>query len=264
MVNIKIIIFISYLILISNNSFNSKIKDYMKQSKYNNAILKVGTTGDYKPVSFYNKETNTYEGIDIELSELYAKEHNLKLSFVPTTWPTLLEDTINNNFDFAICGITITDKRQQYALMTNGYLTAGKTFLMRKEDVEKYRSIEDVNRHNVRVMINPGGTNEQFALANLQYANIIVHQVNEEIPGLISKGEADIMVTEVMEGLVYIKEFDNLAVPLYKTPFTNNPIGILLNKNRKELWKELNKWLNIKLKDGTIERIKQKYIPYPN
>ena len=244
MVNIIIIIFMIYL-------------------NRNKAILRVGTTGDYKPVSFYNKDIDAYEGIDIELSELYAKEHNLKLNFVPTTWPTLLEDTINNKFDFAICGITITEKRQQNALMTNGYLTAGKTFLMRKEDVDKYKSIEDVNRPNVRVMINPGGTNEQFALANLQSSNIIVHQVNEEIPGLISKGEADIMVTEVMEGLVYIKEFDNLEVPLFKTPFTNNPIGILLNKSRKDLQEELNKWLDIKLKDGTIERIKQKYIPYP-
>ena len=264
MVNIKIIIFVSYLILISNNSFNSKIKNYMKCSKCNNSILRVGTTGDYKPVSFYNKDTNEYEGIDIELSKLYAKENNLNLIFVPTTWPTLLEDTINNKFDFAICGITITEKRQREALMTKGYLTAGKTFLMRKEDVDKYKSIEDVNRPNVRVMINPGGTNEQFALANLQSSNIIVHQVNEEIPGLISKGEADIMVTEVMEGLVYIKEFDNLEIPLFKTPFTSNPIGILLNKSRKDLWEELNKWLDIKLKDGTIKRIKQRYIPYPS
>ena len=263
MVNIKIMIFISYLILISNNSFNLKFKDYMKNSKSRNGILNIGTTGDYKPVSFYNKDTNTYEGIDIELSELYAKEHNLKINFVPTTWPTLLEDTMNNKFDFAICGITVTQKRQENALMTIGYLSAGKTFLMRKEDVDKYQSIEDVNRPNVRVMINPGGTNEQFALENLKVANITVHQVNEEIPGLISKGEADIMVTEVMEGLCYIKEFDNLAVPLYKTPFTNNPIGILMNKSRKDLLKELNKWLEVKLRDGTIERIKQKYIPYP-
>ena len=91
-------------------------------------LLLVGTTGDYNPVSFLNKETNTYEGIDIELSQLYAKEHNLKLKFIPTTWPTLLEDTIDNKFDFAICGITITEKRLKNALMTIGYLEAGKTF----------------------------------------------------------------------------------------------------------------------------------------
>ena len=234
---------------------------YGKPSKQ---LLLVGTTGDYKPVSFLDKETNTYEGIDIELSQLYAKENNFKLKFVPTTWPTLLEDTTHNKFDFAICGITITEERLKNGLMTIGYLNAGKTFLMRKEDIYKYKTIEDVNRPSVRVMINPGGTNEQFALKNLYNSNITVHQVNEEIPGLISKGVADIMVTEVMEGLIYIKEFDNLAVPLYKTPFTNMPIGILMNKKRTDILKNLNDWLQKKLDDGTVEKIKSKYIPDPD
>ena len=235
----------------------------MDASIFSKQDLLVGTTGDYKPVSFYNKETKKYEGIDIELAQLYAKEHNLKLKFIPTTWPTLLDDTINNKFDFAICGISITENRLKKALMTRGYLSAGKTFLMRKEDVDKYKSIEDVNKPNVRVMINPGGTNEQFALQNLYNSNLTVHQVNEEIPGLISQGVADIMVTEVMEGLVYINEFDNLAVPLYKTPFTETPIGILMNKNKYVLLDELNDWLKEKLDDGTIEKLKNKYIPYP-
>ena len=236
---------------------------YSKGKMSKQTILYVGTTGDYKPVSFLNKETNKYEGIDIELSELYAKENNLELRFIPTTWPTLLEDVKNNKFDFAISGITITEKRQKEALMTIGYLNAGKTFLMRKEDINKYKTIEDVNNPNVRVMINPGGTNEQFALTYLKQANITVHQINEEIPGLISQGLADIMVTEVIEGLVYINEFDNLAVPLYETPFTNMPIGILINKDKKELLLKLNEWLQKKLDDGTIDEIKDKYIPYP-
>ena len=147
--------------------------------------------------------------------------------------------------------------------MTIGYLSAGKTFLMRKEDVNKYKKIEDVNKPNVRVMINPGGTNEQFALKNLYNANITVHQINEEIPGLISKGVADIMVTEVMEGLVYIKEFNNLAVPLYKKPFTDMPIGILMSKGKYALLDDLNEWLKEKLDDGTIDMLKNKYIPDP-
>ena len=86
----------------------------------------VGTTGDYKPVSFLNKETNIYERIYIELSKLYAEERNLKDKFIKTTWPTLLEDTVSNKFNFAICGITITEKRLNNALKTIGYLKAGK------------------------------------------------------------------------------------------------------------------------------------------
>jgi len=235
-----------------------------EKGKEDKKILYVGTTGDYKPVSFYDKTKNVYIGIDIELSKLFAKEKNYNLVFVKTSWPNLMQDCLTNKFDFAICGITKTEERLKQALMTIGYLKAGKTFLMRKEDTEKYKSISDVDKSNVKIIINPGGTNEKFARANLSHANIIVHQINEEIPSLISKGEGDIMVTEVMEGLVYIHEFKNLAIPLYKTPFTNQDIGILMNKNKGILFEEVNNWLENKVKDGTIDKIKNLFIPEPN
>ena len=248
-----------YLILL----INIFCLDMSIKEKNNKRNIYVGTTGDYKPVSFYDKITNTFSGIDIEISKLFAKEKNYNLVFIKTSWPNLMQDTLLNKFDFAICGITKTEARLQKAQMTVGYLKAGKTFLMRKEDTKKYKTISDVNKSTVRVIINPGGTNEKFARENLANANIRVHQVNEEIPGLISKGEGDIMVTEVMEGLVYIKEFDNLAIPLYKTPFTNQDIGILLNKKNTEIFNELNPWLQNKLNDGTIDKIKKEYIPEP-
>ena len=248
-----------YLILL----INIFCLDMSIKEKNNKRNIYVGTTGDYKPVSFYDKITNTFSGIDIEISKLFAKEKNYNLVFIKTSWPNLMQDTLLNKFDFAICGITKTEARLQKAQMTVGYLKAGKTFLMRKEDTEKYKTISDVNKSTVRVIINPGGTNEKFARENLANANIRVHQVNEEIPGLISKGEGDIMVTEVMEGLVYIKEFDNLAIPLYKTPFTNQDIGILLNKKNTEIFNELNPWLQNKFNDGTIDKIKKEYIPEP-
>ena len=149
----------------------SENNDPIKTSNYKRTIY-VGTSGDYKPVSFYNKTTNNYIGIDIEISKLFAKEKNYNLVFVKTSWPTLMQDTLLNKFDFAICGITKTQERLNKALMTTGYLTAGKTFLMRNEDKDKYKSIADVNKSTVRVIINPGGTNEKFARENLANANI--------------------------------------------------------------------------------------------
>jgi len=225
--------------------------------------LYVGTAGDYKPVSFYDNNTKTYSGIDIEISKLFAKEKNYNLVFIKTSWPNLMQDTLLNKFDFAICGITKTEARLEKALMSIGYLKAGKTFLMRKEDVEKYKTISDVDKSTVRVIINPGGTNEKFANEFLTHANKTIHPINEEIPSLISKGIGDIMVTEVMEGLVYIKEFDNLAIPLYKTPFTNQDIGVLFNKKNTEIFNEFNPWLESKLNDGTIDKIKKEFIPEP-
>ena len=57
-------------------------------------VLRVGTTGDYQPMSFLNEETGEYEGFDIELAKALAEALDVELEFVPTTWPTLMEDTL--------------------------------------------------------------------------------------------------------------------------------------------------------------------------
>ena len=76
-------------------------------------------------------------------------------------------------------------------------------------------------------MINPGGTNEKFANANLKNATLIVYNENAEIPHQISIGNADIMITETVEALNYIKIDKNLAAPLIDKPFTKHSCGIL-------------------------------------
>ena len=100
-------------------------------------VLLVGTTGDYYPMSYFDSETNSYKGFDIALSEDLAKSIGVKIKYVPTTWATLMDDTLNNKFDIAISGITITDERKRQALMSKGYLENGKTILCRKDDVDK-------------------------------------------------------------------------------------------------------------------------------
>ena len=129
-----------------------------------------------------------------------------------------MSDTLSEKFDLAIYGITITEARLEKALMSNGYLGNGKTILIRAEDVNKYKTLTDINRSDVVVMENPGGTNEKFARANIPDAKIIIHPVNEEIPALIADGKADVMITEMAKAGYYTKRDKRLTAPLnYKT-----------------------------------------------
>ena len=192
--------------------------------------LLVGTTGDSKPMSYLNRETGRYEGFDTEASELLAQSLGVQVKFIPTTWSTLTADTLAGKFDIAMCGITRTLAREQKMAQSNGYLVFGKTILCRKDDAKKFKTLADMNKKDVRVMVNPGGTNEKFALANLPDCTLIVHQQNAEIPGLIAEGKADIMITETMEARRYVRDNAKLAAPLIEEPFTKNNFGILMQQ----------------------------------
>ncbi|MBQ3277616.1 MAG: transporter substrate-binding domain-containing protein [Clostridia bacterium] len=223
-------------------------------------VLRVGTAGDYQPMSFLDPETGTYVGFDAELAEDLAAALGVRIEYVKTSWPTLMEDTLAGKFDLAICGITVTEARKEQALMSSGYFGNGKTVLCRAEDREKYTSLEAINRPEVRVMENPGGLNEKFAREHLANATLIIHDVNQEIPGLVASGEADVMITEIMEAGFYVGQDSRLAAPLIFEPFTRDQLGVLMPKGSEDLLSFVNLFLEEEKASGRIEELAEKYI----
>ena len=233
---------------------NTKVEEIRERG-----VLKVGTTGDYMPMSYLDPETGAYVGFDTELTEDLADALGVDIEYVETSWPTLMDDTLAGKFDLALCGITVTDARKEQALMSEGYLENGKTILCRAEDAGKYKSLDDINRPDVRVMVNPGGLNEQFARENLPDATLIIHDVNQEIPGLVASGEADIMITEIMEAGYYVGQDDRLAAPFIHEPFTNGEIGVLMPKGSEDLLDYVNDFLTKEKQSGRIDALADEY-----
>ena len=222
--------------------------------------LLVGTTGDYRPLSFCEPD-GTYWGFGIEMAQEIAKNMGVEIAFVKTSWPTLTADVLAEPqlFDFAIGGITITDARRETMLMSEGYLANGKTILCRASESGQYKSLADLDKPEVKVMVNPGGLNEKFANENLTHATIVVHQKNEEIPTLIAEGAADVMITEITEAPYYVKADPRLAAPLLNEPFTHGEIGVLMQKGQEDLLQVVNSTIQKMKSDGSLRRLHEKY-----
>lgn len=226
----------------------------------NRGTILIGTTGDYRPLSFCEPD-GTYWGFGIEMGREIAARLGVNVEFVKTSWPTLTADVLAEPqmFDIAIGGITITDARRETMLMSEGYLANGKTILCRASEAERYTSLADIDKPEVRVMVNPGGLNEKFANENLTHATIIVHQKNEEIPSLVAEGEADVMVTEITEAPYYVQTDSRLAAPLLNEPFTHGEIGVLMRKGQEDLLQMVNATIQQMKRDGTLRELHEKY-----
>lgn len=234
---------------------NGKVAEIVERD-----TLIIGTTGDYRPLSF-REEDGTYWGFGIEIAGIIADDLGVATKFANTSWPTLTADVLAEpqRFDLAIGGITITDARKATMLMSEGYLANGKTILCRSSEADRYLSLEDLDKPEVRVMVNPGGLNEKFANENLTHATIIVHQHNEEIPRLIAEGEADVMITEITEAPYYVQTDSRLAAPLLNHPFTHGEIGVLMHKGQDDLLQMVNQTIQKMKSDGSLRRLHEKY-----
>ena len=219
-----------------------------------------GTTGDYRPLSFREAD-GTYWGFDIEVANEIAKRMGVGVEFKTTSWPTLTADVLAEpqQFDLAIGGITITDARRETMLMSDGYLANGKTILCRASEARRFQSLADIDKAEVRVMVNPGGLNEKFANEHLPHATIVVHPRNEEIPSLVAEGKADVMITEITEAPYYVQTDARLAAPLLSAPFNHGEIGVLMRKGQDDLLQEVNATIRQMKADGTLRKLHEKY-----
>ena len=267
----KLWMFVAILIIISgacintcctSNNDNSVVDTQQPtvQRIIERGTLLVGTTGDYRPLS-YREADGKYWGFGIEMAGKIAERLNVDIAFVQTSWPTLTADVLAEpqTFDLAIGGITITDARRETMLMSDGYLCNGKTILCRADEADRYQSLADIDRPEVRVMVNPGGLNEKFANENLTRAQIIVHEKNEEIPSQVAGGLADVMITEITETPWYVQNDARLAAPLLAAPFTHGEIGVLMRKGQDDLLALVNSVIAQMKADGTLRQLHEKY-----
>ena len=247
-------------VLCSSNDDNPSSQPTIERIQKRGKML-VGTTGDYRPLSFYEPETGEYWGFGIDMAQQIAARLGVGIEFVKTSWPTLTADVLAEPqlFDFAIGGITITDARRETMLMSDGYLANGKTILCRASEADRYQTLADMDKPEVRVMVNPGGLNEKFANENLTHATIIVHQKNEEIPTLIAEGQADVMITEITEAPYYVKADLRLAAPLLNEPFNHGEIGVLMRKGQDDLLQLVNDVIRQMTADGSLRLLHEKY-----
>ena len=159
---------------------------------------RVGMTGDYPPYSLRGSD-GQFSGADVTMAAELARSIGVVLVIVPTAWKTLQADLAADRFDIAMGGVSVTPDRAAAGDFSVPVLHDGKRPIVRCTDKDRYTSVGAIDEPNVRVVVNPGGTNERFAKANLAHAALSEHPDNRTIFDEIAAGHADVMVTDGAE-----------------------------------------------------------------
>ncbi|MDE2612294.1 MAG: transporter substrate-binding domain-containing protein [Burkholderiales bacterium] len=221
--------------------------------------LRVCTTGDYKPYSFA-KGDGAYEGIDIDLTNSLARSLDAKVAWVKTSWSTLMADFGAGKCDLAVGGVSVTLERQKKAGFSAAYMIDGKTPITRCENAAKFQTLDQIDRPDVRVVVNPGGTNERFAKAHLKHAQLTVYPDNVTIFQQLVDGKADLMITDASETLLQHKLHPELCSVHPDRPFQYGEKAFLLPRDDEPFRAYVDQWLHLAVATGEFARIRDAWL----
>ncbi len=234
------------------------ILDHIRAS----GTLRVGTTGDYKPFGFHNAD-GSYSGADIEMVQRLAKTLGVTIEFVPTAWSALSHDYETKRFDIAVGGISKLPARAALGPFTHTVYADGKRPVVRCADRDRYTSIAALDQPSVRIVVNPGASNEAFAHANLGAAQLSVHSDNVTVFDEIIAGRADAMITDGAEVTHEAFVHPGVLCPANVTaPFTHDEKAYWLQPD-EDFLAAVNTWLDAELTSGEWQRIFDRELKQP-
>jgi cyclohexadienyl dehydratase len=246
--------FFAALLFAAGASAQSRLDDIAGRG-----TLRVGLTGDYRPFSERDKDSGAYSGLDVDMANNLAEALGVKLEIVPTTWALLLPDLTDGKFDVGMGGISITLPRQRVAFFSQPILRAGKAAIARCADRDRFKTLSEIDRPGVTVIVNPGGTNERFDRANLHQATIVAFPDNTRIFGELVAGHADLMITDSVETKLQQKSHPDLCAIHPDQPFDFGELGYLLPRD-VVLKQFVDQWLHITIESGIWTQLLRTYL----
>lgn len=175
-------------------------------------VIKVGTTGDYPPLT--QKTTKGYSGQDICIINHFAGDSDYSVQFESTSWPKLSSDLSGGKFAIAVGGISGTSARATQFGFSSPIESSAKVAMVRCSEQQRFTNFTAIDNESITVIENRGGTNELFALQHLTRATIILVPENYTAITALTKTptRADVMFTDNVE-VTYHHELDGKLCP---------------------------------------------------
>ncbi|WP_320046009.1 amino acid ABC transporter substrate-binding protein [uncultured Ilyobacter sp.] len=221
----------------------------------------VGLDDTFAPMGFRD-ENGEIVGFDIDLAKEVASRMGVEAEFSPREWSSIVFELKSGNIDMVWNGMTITPERQEQIAFSEPYF-ANDQIIMTLSD-NSIQTAEDLKGKIIGVQL--GSSSYTLVMNNpisKNVSEIKKYATNAEALMDLEAKRIDAVVIDVIVGEYYAAKketregkdiFKSLDKALGKEEF-----GIGLRKEDKKLKKEIDRILGEMKKDGTFDKIHDKW-----
>ncbi|MDU7942925.1 MAG: transporter substrate-binding domain-containing protein [Streptococcus salivarius] len=217
--------------------------------------LNVGVKQDVPNFGYYSAKTNTYQGMEIDLAKKIAKELKVKVNFTAVTPQTREALMDNGTIDMLIATYTITDERKASYAMSNPYYYDQIGFLVQTKS--GYKKLSDLNGKTIGVSQGSSAKAavEEYASANNLKFNYVQLGSFPELAVSLYAHRVDAFSVDksILSG------YESKKTKTLKEGFKTQEYGIASSKSNQELIDYTNDLLAKWQKDGSLQKLYDKY-----
>ncbi len=222
-----------------------------------NGELRVGTTGDWNPMTMIDPTSKERKGFDIDIATALAADMGVKVVFVPTTWKTLVNGVVAAKYDMT-SSASLSPKRALVAGYSLSYFAVEDVPLMLNKNKGKYNSWEDLNNPNVTVSVTLGTVQEKRAEVIFNKSKIIKVSAPARDYQEVLAGRADISMTSNLEAAKLVEQYPQMMVVPVTGGKNPPPLAVLLPQADPVWINYVNPGMLLKSERGFFDQLKAK------
>jgi len=220
--------------------------------------LKVGTTGDWNPMTMKDPSTNSYTGYDIDVMTELAKDLGVEVEFVPTDWKTLVSGVTAGTYHIT-GSASISPSRAKAAGYSVSYFSLATVPLIHVRHEGEIMDWDDLDKPGMVVAATLGTTQEQqvkqfFPNAKHQIVEAPARDFQE-----VLAGRADAHITSNVEAYKLVDKYADLKIVPVSEPKARTPIAMLLPQDDQVWINYINTWITLKQERGFFAMLGQKW-----
>ena len=220
--------------------------------------LRVGTTGDFNPMSFKDPATNEYMGHQIDAAKQLAADLGVEVEFVPTEWKTLINGIVADKYDIVMTGTSMTPGRAKAAGYTEPWGRTGYLPLTRKDKMGRFKTWDDLNQPDVTIGYNLGTSFADFVKINLPDAKVReVESPARDWQELLA-GRVDVTISSILEAGKLSSTHEPLVIPFQQTA-NSVTLGFMVSQTDQVWLNFLNSWMRMKHEIGYFRQLNEKW-----
>lgn len=226
-----------------------KLADIKKAGK-----IVMGTSADYAPYEFHKpiEGKDMIVGFDIEIAKAIAADMGVTLEIKDMGFDGLLPALAAGNVDFVMSGMTPTEERKKNVDFSKVYYTAEQIVLVRADDKDKFKTIDDLKKASVGVQtasIQEGLAKEQLTGAKLKSIGKIPDLVLE-----LKNKKIDALIMEKPVATGYTSKHPDVVISGLSLNADEAGSAAAVKKGNPELVAQIDKTLERLIKEKTIDQ----------